>query len=803
MDCRQDILLAGLKAVSLGFWSSGNAPTQKVHSLEQEQVILTLKSLYLVSDKVVAAASFYYESGKTRVAAHELESLFASGDVMFFLDENIEDFDEHGRRKVEKSPKGLHAYADLEQVRLLGKRLKRLSGVLRRPGLSISDRIVELWIQDIYSQSEGSLGNLLAAEMMDSARLPEVQQQLASLATSRKKDFVWEYVGPALTRLHLPPLVRRACRRRLTQMYSLATADLMHAEIDRPEHSLQTARIGSYSHCDVALFLSCMEILGVRDALKRLPGADLVKLKHSSEFEVFRGFYSQLIDIMAGNQTQIHIVLPLYRDAIKHAPETGTEAANGITREQFLNLFDRTCTKLIKKRKKFRLPLETLLDAYRLFSGSPIERVIDLFHTLEPQKTATPSQKSEPTVDTLPAFASESALAVYLRDWTKNHWKRRKAGGTGRSGNEVVPALWRNKPALLKISVDGLKLSREAQHLDALAAHRAGIPVTRVLARAVAEDEDDHWMAYLMQPVGQMSLRDYLFQPAPKLCRVLEKMAASFESLYTTSARSGQSSRRVGEYLGEIASSLEKLSGYASFSELVPCLHDKLIINQEQIPGPRRLVKMLSDRWNGGDPALTSVEPAHCCHVHGDLHFENIRVNPSEMDSGSYWIIDPKDFAEHDYIYDIAKLVTSLTGHAHADIGESERGNPEMVWTQCRAGKIAFDCFLSARQLKAWREALHIIEAMAIRVASRLEFVSAAKTQVMIAERKMKQRLLLGLARHFLSAARYFYRPEAQYLLFSRGAQFLDLFAKSVNGEPRPKWDPFEAGRSDSWLKTR
>jgi len=135
MDCKQDILLADLKGASLGFWSSGNAPTQKVYGLDEQQVILTLKALYLVSEKVVAAASFYFESDKTRLAAHELEPLFASGDVLFFLDETIEDFGEHGRRKVEKSPKGLHAYANPKQVTLLGKQLDLLSGILRRPGL--------------------------------------------------------------------------------------------------------------------------------------------------------------------------------------------------------------------------------------------------------------------------------------------------------------------------------------------------------------------------------------------------------------------------------------------------------------------------------------------------------------------------------------------------------------------------------------------------------------------------------------------------------------------------------------------
>jgi hypothetical protein len=585
-------------------------------------------------------------------------------------------------------------------------------------------------------------------------------------------------------------------------MYSLATASLIGADIDRPEHSLLTTRIGTYSHCDVALFLSCMQILGVRESLKRLPGGDLVKLKQSSEFQLFRVFYSQLIDLMAGNQTQIRALLPLYRDAVKRAPAPGPKPENGITKERFLDLFDQTCAKLIRRRKRFRLPLETLLNAYGLFAKSPIQGVVELFHSLEEQRQ-TNSPDKEHTLDTSLAFASEAGLARYLADWVNNYWKQQQAGGTGRSGNEVVPAQWRGKPALLKMSVDGLKLSREAHNLDALATCGVKLPVTRVFARATKKDADDNWTAYLMQPVGKMSLRDYLFQTAPKLHPVLERMTSTLELLYTKSACRQRQSKRVGDYLEEITSSLEKLRNYASFTELAPYFDDELVVNRVQIPGPRGLVKVLTDRWKNGDPALKNLEPAYSCHVHGDLHFENIRIDPSKIDSGVYWLIDPKEFAEHDYVYDVAKLMTSLTGHAHADIGENERGNREMGWTNCEAGKIAFDCFLSDRQIKAWREAFDVLEAMAIRVASQLEFGNGSESQGKLATRQMKQRLLLGLARHFMSAARYFYRPEAQYILFGRGAQFIDLFAKSIRGEPQSTWDPFEVGRSATWLKTR
>jgi len=83
--------------------------------------------------------------------------------------------------------------------------------------------------------------------------------------------------------------------------------------------------------------------------------------------------------------------------------------------------------------------LETLLNAYGLFAKSPIQGVVELFHSLEEQRQ-TNSPDKEHTLDTSLAFASEAGLARYLADWVNNYWKQQQAGGTGRSGNEVVPA---------------------------------------------------------------------------------------------------------------------------------------------------------------------------------------------------------------------------------------------------------------------------------------------------------------------------------------------------------------------------
>jgi len=115
------------------------------------------------------------------------------------------------------------------------------------------------------------------------------------------------------------------------------------------------------------------------------------------------------------------------------------------------------------------------------------------------------------------------------------------------------------------------------------------------------KDADDNWTAYLMQPVGKMSLRDYLFQTAPKLHPFSKNDFNPRTTLYKSACRQRQS-KRVGDYLEEITSSLEKLRNYASFTELAPYFDDELVVNRVQIPGPRGLVKVLTDRWKNGDP---------------------------------------------------------------------------------------------------------------------------------------------------------------------------------------------------------
>lgn len=426
-------------------------------------------------------------------------------------------------------------------------------------------------------------------------------------------------------------------------------------------------------------------------------------------------------------------------------------------------------------------------------------------HAVNIQMPKPPPEGTEPKPPAgeaaAPNFQSEQELEVFLRNWVLNQWKSSASGGTGRSGNVLIRTRWQGRPALLKISADGAGLRAEAAHLEDLRRLGVGLSVARLFARAEAAEGDDRWMGYLIEPVGEMSLRDYLFTGTPSPQRFLASLGTGLTGLYGRTARP-TTRDFVAEYLKSIRDSLEKARGYASFAGLAAHFDGELQIKRTAFAGPAALLTGLEARLRQGDPALRALNPACDCHVHGDLHFENVRIDPAEAGLGLHWLIDPKEFDRGDYVYDLAKLLTSLTGHAHADIGEHENGDPRLKWTTAAGGQIDFNCILTPRQVEGWREGLAAIESLARDLAPRLEHAADTGAngnhQTFL---QMQQRLLLVLARHYFSALRFFLEREAQWLLFARGTQFLAMFQAALENRPGQEWSPFEVCSTDAWLE--
>ena len=206
MRPKNQISLTSLKNQNICFWSCGNKPTQELFGLTGDEVLMHLKCLYLLYDKIVCAASFYFESEITQTIARNFNLLFKRGEILFFVDDEIEDFVEHGRLKTEKSPKELSVYSNKILVIEKGEDLNSFDHILKRPSYSISDKIVQLWVKDVVSRDEGTIGEHLILFYKNKHELKRIESLIISIAKNREKDFVWDYIKLRLKNINLPSI---------------------------------------------------------------------------------------------------------------------------------------------------------------------------------------------------------------------------------------------------------------------------------------------------------------------------------------------------------------------------------------------------------------------------------------------------------------------------------------------------------------------------------------------------------------------------------------------------------------------
>jgi len=371
------------------FWSLGNNPTQKVNNLVAYNVIQHLKLLYLLSDKVLAAGSFYFESEITRQVTHQLQKLFEEGEILYFIDDDIENFQEHGEEKVRKSPKSLDAYSDKKLVKERAIKLDEISTPLRRPPSSISNKIVDLWLSEIHSNEPETLGDIISSTVTENDKQQEIILSLSKFAIERKKDFVWEYLLPQLIKLKLPKSFQNAARRKLSQLYSIATSELLGVLLDSNDLSYKRY-ISANTKYDTTLFEECMKILRLTDAIRNLSSIDLIQLKSSEEFIYFREFYFSLVESSSYKSATVKIILPLFITTEK------TISKGKINVDDFLKSFSKLCKTLKISSRKYQKPLEIILNRYETFNKATLASFIDLVNEASLKIKNVSSNISEP-----------------------------------------------------------------------------------------------------------------------------------------------------------------------------------------------------------------------------------------------------------------------------------------------------------------------------------------------------------------------------------------------------------------------
>ena len=345
------------------FWSGGNFPTQVSLGASFDDIRMWFKALFLLSRKIIASSSFYYESEITRKITEEFNEIFRTENALYFIDENISNFSEHGLLKIEKSPKTLSAYSDIEQVKMYGVTLDMLGIALKRPPDSIGKKIQYMWVKDVFSQDSKSLGMFLRRSMRINSNREEASLQLSGIATNPHVDFVWEYIVSEASKftIKLPNGFDTFARKRLSEIYTLACADILDLQLD-------LNLMDRVSRFDTKLFCQCMNYTGVLSALKKLNSKELISLKQRDEFSWFQEQYFKLIKAVNNNEEKL-------KESFKHADKIRLSPIQQfLFQQEFLTgVGVRDIIRLYFKGKKnikeYEKPVDFLLSAYDVIAN--------------------------------------------------------------------------------------------------------------------------------------------------------------------------------------------------------------------------------------------------------------------------------------------------------------------------------------------------------------------------------------------------------------------------------------------------
>lgn len=418
--------LSQLSGERITFWSRGNAPTQQAFNISDAEVILHFKALYLLSDRVIAAASFYFESDTTRRVAREMRHLLNGSDLLFFVNEEVENFTEHGMQKVKKSPEGMDAYADKEQVRELGAQLDSTSSILHRPDVDISGQIIDLWANDLTSDKLGTLGEIVSRLESSSATTGAWQTLFAMVAENRDGDFVWEYVAPFLRAADCPAWAMRATRRRLIQLYTEATARTLSVRLDAPDYSAY-AKLTASSEFDTGLFLHCLDALRLVAQLQECSPDDLSILKRSVGWRVFHSFYVDLVRLAARSRRDMYDLTPVIQRLESSIIANPPSAM--ITRGQFIEAFT-AMLQVVRRRRSdrgYRKLADRFLSIIEAFGDGAFhmfEEALDSIcnrNIISNEPTACLRESKNMSLRSFIVHGLDRQLLLELKDYIQNH----------------------------------------------------------------------------------------------------------------------------------------------------------------------------------------------------------------------------------------------------------------------------------------------------------------------------------------------------------------------------------------------
>jgi hypothetical protein len=361
------------------FWSLGNEPTQSVNHLQADYITYHLKLLYLLSDKVLASSSFFFESEITRKVTNNLLELFENGEILYFIDEDLENFKEHGLQKIKKSPSSFTAYNNKDLVLNISKQMDERFVLLRRPKLSISNKIVELWIEEIESNETGTLGQYISNLTISQEAKTEIRINLTQFAQSRKKDFVWEYLHPLLAKLKVSKEFKFIVRRKLSMLYSIATTQILGLSIDN-NNFFNNTQVSANLKFDTGLFDECLNLIALRKAVSLLSLQDVMKLKYSEPFIYFKEFYFALIEASSFRADNAKKALPMFHKVDHFLSKEKIDV------NVFVKSFGLLCKRINLSQQHYKKPLDLIISKYEAFNKATINDFIELVNEYSSDK---------------------------------------------------------------------------------------------------------------------------------------------------------------------------------------------------------------------------------------------------------------------------------------------------------------------------------------------------------------------------------------------------------------------------------
>lgn len=232
--------------------------------------------------------------------------------------------------------------------------------------------VVDRWCYSLSSTKEGELGYFLLKFLNgDTNIFLKISKKIIRFSLNCDKDFDWEYIKYGFENCDLPKEFQLIAKKRLTQIYTELSAFTIKSYIDRPE---LTFKIKNHESCfSSGHFLTIINLMNLTHEFSVLTTDELVKLKQSIEFRVFKEFYFSFIEEFDYNSVLTSQWFPVYKNAaLSYAKSTSFDTLS------FSSKIFSVFQSIGGDSKKYKKLLEILLNAYNSFNFLPIEAFFDI-----------------------------------------------------------------------------------------------------------------------------------------------------------------------------------------------------------------------------------------------------------------------------------------------------------------------------------------------------------------------------------------------------------------------------------------